>query len=249
MGGDASSLGETGGVAGSADLRDPRLHRAHPAGAPGRIAHEQTRTGQLAPAPSRITAGPGPRRPGRESARGGTRGRTSSAGNARRRWRCGSSTSSAAMGSPPVKSVTHSGAADTAEAASANSPSWHPAPRRVPSPRETGHLSARSLSRRLPARTWPRSRTTPGPYRDRSAEQLTAEGLASNKPDRSGSHEQDDSDDRQPQQTLEGEPDDRRDKPEYEQNDDENYHTSLRTLHESGEDCTPTYSSRTRGQR
>ncbi|MFN2495636.1 MAG: hypothetical protein ABR608_06990 [Pseudonocardiaceae bacterium] len=54
------------------------------------------------------------------------------------------------------------------------------------------------------------------------------EGVASNKPDHGGPDEQDDPDDREPQQTLEGEPDDRGDKPKYEQNNDENYHTILR---------------------
>jgi hypothetical protein len=48
-----------------------------------------------------------------------------------------------------------------------------------------------------------------------------AEGLAPDKPDSGGPHEQNDSDDREPEQAFEGETDDRCDKPDHEQNDDE----------------------------
>lgn len=73
--------------------------------------------------------------------------------------------------------------------------------------------------------------------------ELTAGGVASDKPDRGGTDEQDDPDDREPKQTLEGEPDNRRDKPEHEQNDDENDHTILRTFQKVGYGSSLTYPS------
>jgi len=73
--------------------------------------------------------------------------------------------------------------------------------------------------------------------------ELTAGGVASDKPDRGGTEEQDDPDDREPKQTLEGEPDNRRDKPEHEQNDDENDHAILRTFQKLGYGSSVTYPS------
>lgn len=80
--------------------------------------------------------------------------------------------------------------------------------------------------------------------------QLTTEGVALTKPDRGSPNEQDDSDDREPNQTLEGEPDNHRDKPEHEQNDDENEHANPPNDQERGvESCILTYSSRARERR
>lgn len=73
--------------------------------------------------------------------------------------------------------------------------------------------------------------------------ELTAGGVASDKSDRGGTEEQDDPDDRKPKQTLEGEPDNCRDKPEHEQNDDENDHTILRTFQKLSDGSSVTYPS------
>lgn len=51
---------------------------------------------------------------------------------------------------------------------------------------------------------------------------LPAEGVAPDKTDGGGTDEQHDPDDREPQQTLEDEPDNRREKPEHEQNNYKN---------------------------
>jgi hypothetical protein len=96
------------------------------------------------------------------------------------------------------------------------------------------------------ARTVVRPKDVPGVSR-RSVRWLglTADGVSSDKPDRGGTDEQDYSDDCEPEQTFEGEPDNRRNKPNHKQNDDENGHTILRTF-EIGLRCSLTYLFRAR---